>query len=823
MDAGMTATYRVQLHGGWDFAAATDIVPYLRALGVSHLYTSPCLQAMPGSTHGYDVADPTRVNEELGGEEGHRQLLDMLQTQGLGWVLDIVPNHMAIGHPANRWWWDVLKQGSTSRYARFFDIYGWHETPGSFEPIILPVLGDEREKVLAAGDLKVARESSEWVVCYYDHRFPIAPDSITPQLDQRDDFADALNSDRTLLEALLEKQHYRLVYWRRAARELNYRRFFDINTLIGVRVEDEEVFRTTHARVLDWIREGALSGLRVDHPDGLADPQDYFTRLRGIAGDLPIWAEKILEPGETMRDTWPIQGTTGYEFLNRVGGLFIDPDGKPVMTRLYQQFTGEQRSFPDIVTDSKRMVLRDILRADVRYLAHLLRRSRGRFESCETKSIEAALIEILTRFPVYRTYLQPIRDTLTPEDRRCIERALNDAKESLDTERSELVDHIGRELMASPEDGEPLVEFIRRFQQLSGPAMAKGVEDTTFYLYHRMAALNEVGGDPAHFGTSPRAFHEACFETQAHWPETLLTTSTHDTKRSEDVRARLAVLSEIPDRWEAAVTRWAASNARHKHRDLPDANVEYLLYQTLVGAWPIDIDRLSAYMEKAVREAKQHTSWVDTNQVYEDALHAFIRAILDDKEFVDDLKRFVDLILEPGRINALAQTLIKLTAPGVPDIYQGTELWDLSLVDPDNRRPVDYDLRRRLLAELDGLTTRQIRERMDEGLPKLHVIRQALSARRTLRYRLDNYTPLEAEGDYRDGILAFQRGEHLLTVVPRFTMKRRGAWGDTALTLPPGGWVNMLDEHKTCRDRVTMDTFLEEFPVALLIREEKIG
>lgn len=881
MSRDVCATYRLQLHRDFGFRDAADIADYLARLGVSHVYTSPCLQAVPGSSHGYDVVDHGSVNRELGGDEGHRDLLGTLRAQGLGWVLDIVPNHMAITGPDNVWWWDVLENGPASRYASYFDV-DWDAPQGRLRnTVLLPVLSDHYGRILEAGELRLERAGSRFTIRCGEHVFPVDPRSLGAWLgevardiggDELGYLADALGSlsaptaadrasvrrrhrdkrvllaalerllaDQTgvalavdtavtrvdarpdLLGALLDRQNYRLVFWRMAGRDLSYRRFFDINSLIGLRVEDVQVFQDSHRLVLEWLSRGDLDGVRIDHVDGLRDPADYLARLRAAAPGAWLIVEKILARHETLPSDWPVAGTTGYDFLNRVGGLFIDPDGEAPLTELYTAFTGEAAPYAAIARDKKLLILHEVLGADVARLAPLfveVCERHPRHRDYTRHELREALQETIACLPVYRTYVRPSSGAVSKADRNVVTAAIERAKkERLDIEPA-LFDFLAG-LLRLEHPGDAEAELVLRFQQLSPPATAKGVEDTAFYCYGRFVALNEVGGDPDHWGTTVEAFHASNLATLQARPQTMLATSTHDTKRGEDVRARLAVLTEIPELWAAAVHRWSELTARYRRAGWPDRNAEYFYYQTLVGAWPLSIERAVEVTEKAAREAKACTSWTAPNPAYEAALRAFVEGTLGDRAFMADLERFVAGVIEPGRVNSLAQTLLKLTAPGVPDIYQGTELWSLDLVDPDNRRPVDYGRRRRLLDELATLTVEEIVERMDEGLPKLWVIRQALDLRRRHGEAFGPagvYQALHAEGPRDRHVVAFLRGERVLTVVPRL-VARLGEWKDTRLTLPAASWRNVLTGDRVAGGPVLMDELLRRFPLALLERE----
>ena len=884
MSPDLRATYRIQLHRDFGFTDAASITDYLGELGISHLYCSPYLQAAAGSTHGYDVVNPQQVNRELGGPDGHVRLCAALEEVGLKQVLDIVPNHMAIGGRENPWWWDVLENGPSSRYAAYFDV-DWDPPEAKLRnTVLLPVLGDHYGRVLEKSELVLQREGGQFILHYHDHVFPVSPRSLDELIanaarrcdsddlafiaealrqlppstatdwatvqrrhrnkevlrhmlvrlcEEQPQVAGALdqtiadiNSDPDQLDALLERQNYRLAFWRTAERELGYRRFFDINSLVGLRAEDERVFADTHALILDWLARGVLDGVRVDHPDGLRVPEQYFDRLHSACPRAWITAEKILEPGERLPESWPIAGTTGYDFIFRVNNLFVDPAAEAALTGFYGEFTGEPTDFAAIVRDKKQFVLREILASDLNRLTALLvdicERHR-RHRDYTRHELHEALRELIASFPIYRTYVRAEAGVIRDEDARIINRTIDDAKTRRPDVDGELFDFF-RGILLLGHRGQLETEWVMRLQQLTGPVMAKGLEDTAFYCFNRLVSLNEVGGDPGQFGLSCDEFHLACAEVQARWPRTMLASSTHDTKRSEDVRARINLLSEIPERWTEAVTRWAELNGGYRREGFPDRNTEYLLYQTLVGAWPIEIARLLAYMDKASREAKAHTSWTDPNSIYDNALRAFVERTMNNSKFTDSLESFVRPLIEPGRINSLAQTLIKLTAPGIPDFYQGTELWDLSLVDPDNRRPVDYQLRRRMLAEIKCLSAEQVWSRADEGLPKLWVIRQTLKARheRQLFHPQDSYRALTSSGAKRGHVVAFARNERAVTVVPRLPLKLAGDWSDTAIEIPNGRWRNHFTGEKSDGGVAPVAKLLTRFPVALLLREEEI-
>ncbi len=746
------ATYRVQVRPDFDLAATADLADYLAALGASHLYSAPLLQATPGSAHGYDVVDHSRVNAELGGEPGRLGLVAALRRNDLGLVVDIVPNHAGIAVPAaNPPWWDVLRLGRGSRYAGWFDI-DWERAP-----ILVPVLDDSPQ---ATDDLRI----QDGELRYFEHRFPIAPGTGqgTPQ-------------------QVHERQHYRLVSWRRADNEINYRRFFAVNTLVGLRVEDPAVFRGTHAEVLRWYGQGALDGIRVDHPDGLRDPAGYLGRLRAAAPDAWLVVEKILEHGETLPD-WPVAGTTGYEALRQVCGLFVDTAAEPAFTALDTELTGAATDWAELAHEAKHGVATVLLRAE------LLRLVRLAGDGCQD-----ALAELLASFSVYRSYL--------PAGAGHLDAAADRAR----LRRPDLGPSLDRLL---PRLRDPADELAIRFQQVSGAVMAKGMEDTALYRWTRFVALNEVGGDPASFGVPVAEFHATARARQVDRPETMTTLSTHDTKRSEDVRARLAVLCEMPEEWAAAVRRWMAA------APVPDGSFAHLLWQTVAGAWPIERERLHAYAEKAAREADTSTSWHDPNQAFERAVHEAVDAVYDDPALSADVTRFATGIAPFGWSNSLGQKLVQLTMPGVPDVYQGTELWDNSLVDPDNRRPVDFALRRQLLARLDAGWLPPVDA---SGAAKLLVTSRALRSRRDLPELFTGYRPVPAEGSAAGRVVAFDRGG-AITVATRLPVGqvRRGGWADTTITLP---WAatDALTGQAYPAGPVRLSGLLARYPVALVL------
>jgi (1->4)-alpha-D-glucan 1-alpha-D-glucosylmutase len=877
------ATYRLQLHAGFAFDAAAAEIEYLDRLGISHLYTSPVLQAAPGSTHGYDVVDHSRVNRELGGEEGFARLGATLRARGMGQLLDIVPNHMAIVTPHNRWWWDVLENGPSSRYAGYFDV-DWDPPEAKLHnTVLLPVLEDQYGRVLEKKLLAVARKDGAFAVRYRDHEWPVAPHSIDALLaaaaeragsDELAFIADAhgrlaastatdvaairrrhrhkevlrqqlsrlyqeqpesaaavdaelerINGDADALDRLLDRQNYRVAFWRTAAGDLGYRRFFDVNTLVGLRVEVERVFFDTHHLVLGWLDDGTVDGLRIDHPDGLRDPAAYLHRLRSARPGVWVLVEKILEPGESLPESWPVEGTTGYDFMGRASALFVDPEGERPLTDLYAELTGEPTDFAEVLRVQKHRVLREVLGSDVNRLTALLvevcERHRN-YRDHTRHELHEVLRELIACFPVYRTYVSPEAEGVSAQDEKYVTDAVNVVQARRPEFDARLLEFL-RDLLLRRVPGERETELVLRFQQVTGPAMAKGAEDTAFYCYNRLVSLNEVGGDPGRFALSAREFHEAAQAAQWKWPRGLLATSTHDSKRSEDVRARIGLLSEVPREWARVVRGWFFRHESRWGEEVPDRNLEYLFYQTVVGAWPIETPRIKAYMEKVAREAKARTSWTAPQAPYEAALQGFVESVVADEAFRRELEGFVARLRDAGRVVSLAQVLLKLTCPGVPDVYQGTELWDLSLVDPDNRRPVDFALRRGLLRETEGMRVDAVTARADEGLPKLWLIARALALRRRRPQPFGphgTYVPIEAQGAAAGHVVAFSRGGEVVTVVPRLLLRLGGEWGDTRVPLPEGAWRNELTDEDVPGGAVPAARLFARFPVALLSRRE---
>lgn len=812
MHADLISTYRLQLNKRFTLADAAARADYLRRLGVSHLYLSPILAAVPESDHGYDVCDPREVSSDLGGEEALQRLFGTLTGTGQGCVIDVVPNHLSASHH-NPWWWDVLRCGETSTHASKFDVNWTPTQPGHGGKIVLPVLGEHLGTVLETQKLTVGRNvAGEWEIQYGEFRFPVNEEGRR--------VLDAGDAD---IVEVLGRQFYRLCHYKLDSEEINYRRFFMVQSLAAVRMEDPFVRISTHAKLFDIVASGRVDGLRVDHPDGLRDPGGYLQYLRGELPGVWLLAEKILESSETLPE-WKVDGTTGYDFLQLAGGLWVDPSGEKALTELYCDFTGHLEPYGVQVRNKKRKIVREGFRGEVARLARYLR------EVCDERLLdfpfsvlEEFITELVVHFPVYRTYVIP-GQAPSASDRRYIGEALSAMRRHPSDFDPELLDVIGDLLYgdhpASCSPRHAAAEFVARFQQLTSPVMAKGVEDTALYCYDRLVSLNEVGGDPTRFGITPEVFHAENTKAQSRWPLRMLTTSTHDTKRSEDVRARIAVLSEIGPEWASHLKQWADHNLPAWQGHLPDRNAEYLVYQTLIGTWPISEERVQDYMLKACREASRHTAWSAPDREYEKTIRHFISTVLADPGFVQKLEAFVAAVIDAGRINSLAQTLLKLTCPGIPDIFQGCEIWDNSLVDPDNRRPVDFELRTRLLETLETRPpVGAIMGQMEQGLPKLHVIHQALALRRRHPASFGpgpdgSYNPLLVSGPRLGNVVAFRRGEDIAVVVPRLIGRGTFNWEDTRVELGDGLWRDVMSG-STCSTTATIADILGDFPVAL--------
>ncbi|MFL6094011.1 MAG: malto-oligosyltrehalose synthase [Blastococcus sp.] len=773
-DRGVPAsTYRLQVHAGFRLQDAAEVAGYLADLGVTHAYSSPLLRSAEGSNHGYDTVDHAHIDEARGGRDGFDRFVAALHEHGLGLVLDLVPNHMGVADAAAApWWWDVLQHGQESAHAAAFDI-DWVFGGGK---VRIPVLGSAADlaelKVVSGG----AGGDGEAELHYYDNRFPIAPGTGqgTPQ-------------------EVHARQHYELVDWRRADSDLNYRRFFAINTLAGLRVEDPAIFDATHELVLQLVRDGAVDGLRIDHPDGLADPKGYLDRLAEAAGGRWTVVEKILEPGEDLPESWRTAGTTGYDALAEVDEVLIDPAGEAALTALDTELAGRQVDYAALVHDCKREVTDRMLGSEVARLVRVI----GELPGVDAARQTEALAELLATFPVYRSYL--------PDGRQHLDATVAAVRER----RPDLAAAVDA---LHPVLAQAGTEAATRFEQTSGPVMAKGVEDSAYYRWARFVALNEVGGDPDRFGSTVEEFHAAQQRRAERYPDSMTTLSTHDTKRSEDVRARLAVLAEVPTEW-ASLVRYLLS--RHPLADRPLA---HLVWQNLVGAWPLSRERAHAYVEKAAREAGTSTTWTDPDEEFEARLHALVDAAYDDEAAGARIHKFVQRIASFGRSNSLSQKLLQLTMPGVPDVYQGTELWDHSLVDPDNRRPVDYGLRRTLLASLDDGQVPAVDE---SGTAKLLVVSRVLRARRDHPEWFAGYQPVTVTGSAADHVVTFDRGGAVAVATRLPAALAASGWGDTALQLPNGAWRDLLTGERVVSDvaGVAADVVLARLPVALLVRD----
>ncbi len=843
----LIATYRLQLHKGFGFAHAMERVPYLKKLGVSHLYLSPVLQAAKGSTHGYDLIDPTRINDELGGRAGFDQLVQTAHSHGLGIILDIVPNHMSIADPRNAWWWDVLQYGPTGRWAHMFDIDWDAPEPGLKDVVLLPVLGDHRHRILQKGELKVRRKGGLFVLEYHEHRFPLAPKSIGPLLREAagrcnntrvlffgdayeqlehhdvlgdlleellekspmcaaalDDTIERLNGSPERLETLLDQQSYRLSYWRRAERDLDYRRFFDVNSLVGLRMEDPRVFDACHALVAELAKSGAVDGVRVDHVDGLANPRAYLERLRSVVGDATIHVEKILGHDEALR-AWPVQGTTGYEFANDLMGLFVPPEAEAPLTELQAELANEKRPFADIAAEARGQVLEELLASDVNRLTHTLLELRDRHSDIRDYSrheLRTLVRAFVSSFPVYRSYVEAGRD-VHPTDVALVEKALATAMKrepELDPALFEFV----RDVLTGKRTGALEQRFAERVQQLTAPAMAKGVEDTALYRDVRLLALNEVGGSPERFSLSAKEFHAKQAEAAAKWPMRMLTLSTHDSKRSADVRARLVAMSHAPAGFAALARDFFGMTG-----DAIDGRLRLLALQTLVGAWPIDLERFKAVLLKSAREAKLETRWTRQNADYEKALEQFAENVLKNEGLCTAVARYVRSMDVHARGISLGWTLLQHTCPGVPDTYQGTELWNHALVDPDNRRSVDWKLRDEAIDE----TTLPALEADEQGINKVHVIRRALALRRRYPELFTSYTPVKLVGSHANDAIAFSRGGGVVVVAATRPVAH---WGDTSVELPDGTFESLLISDGRHSGSTRLAALFEALPVALL-------
>ncbi|MCU1511539.1 MAG: treY [Arthrobacter sp.] len=766
------STYRLQIRSGFTLQDAAETVPYLKSLGVDWIYLSPILTAEKGSDHGYDVTDPAVVDPDRGGAEGLIAASRAAREAGMGVLVDIVPNHVGVATPAqNPWWWSLLKEGQQSRYAQAFDV-DWDFGGGRLR---IPVLGED-------SDLD-ALEIRDGELRYYDHRFPLAEGSYTA--------GDSTAEDPRQVH---DRQHYELIGWRRADNELNYRRFFAVNSLAGIRVEIPAVFDEAHEEIVRWFREGLVDGLRIDHPDGLADPEGYLRRLREVTGGSYLLIEKILEPGEVLPPSFECEGTTGYDALADVDRVFIDAAGQGPLDALDTELRGGQAAdYEDMIRGTKRRITDGILHSEMLRLARLVPAGAG----LPLEASADALSEIIAAFPVYRSYLPAGADVLKEACELAVRR------------RPELDGAVGL-LLPLLLDAEE--ELGRRFQQTSGMVMAKGVEDTAFFRYTRLGTLTEVGADPTEFAVAPEEFHVRMARRQAELPLSMTTLSTHDTKRSEDTRARISVLAELAPEWKASLTRL------QQLAPLPDGPLANLLWQAIAGAWPADRDRLQSYAQKAAREAGNSTNWTDPDAAFEEKLTAAVDAAFDNAEVRAELEKLVALLEPYGAVNALGAKLVQLTMPGVPDVYQGTEFWDRSLTDPDNRRPFSFDARKRALAALDA--GEQPASFLDESA-KLLVTSRALRLRRDRPELFTGYAPVPATGTAAEHLLAFNRGRSpagaitLATRLPR-GLEQKGGWQDTAIRLD-AAMTDELTGRSFGPGEVQVAQILESYPVALLV------
>ena len=763
------STYRLQISPDHDLFEAAGRLQYLHDLGADWVYLSPLLAAEPGSDHGYDVVAHDHVDEARGGADGLAALSAEARRLGMGVLVDVVPNHVGVATPEqNAWWWSLLTDGRKAEHAAAFDV-DWDAGGGR---IRIPVLGDD-------GVESVQVDASARLVRYHEHTFPMAPGT-----------------------SHLEEQHYELVHWTVADHGLNYRRFFAVNSLAAVRVEEPQVFEDTHAEIRRWFDEGLVDGLRVDHPDGLRDPAGYLAALRKIADGSYVVVEKILETGEHLPTSWETEGTTGYDALAMIERVLVDPEGREPLDDLESRLRGAAVDWHEMCHDTKRAVADGILGSEVQRIT----REVAPYTSELTPEATAdAVAELLACFPVYRSYL--------PEGREHLDQALTAAGQHRPDLASAL-GSLGRVL------ADPAAPPALRFQQTSGMVMAKGVEDCAFYRWSRLTSLNEVGGDPSVFAVTPAQFHGWAADRQRDWPAAMTALSTHDTKRGEDVRARITALAELPALWAQTLDKLLG------RVQMPDPGFGNLLWQAIVGAWPPDPDevlrsRLHGYAEKAMREAGDHTTWTAPDQAFEQAVHVAVDAVFGDREVTDLVSAVAAEIAPAGWSNALAAKLLALTLPGVPDVYQGSELWEQSLVDPDNRRPVDFELRAAMLATLDDDHPQTPDAIDDPGLAKLAITRAALTLRRDRRELFEVYRPLTAEGPSADHCLAFDRGG-AISVVTRLPhgLASRGGWADTRLTLPGGQWREVVSG-RLWNGAVPLTELLAELPAALLAREDR--
>jgi len=833
-----SATYRLQFRNGVTFEAAVDLIPHLQNLGISHLYASPIFTAVEGSTHGYDVVDPNEIDPAIGGREGFERMSDKLQEAGLGLILDIVPNHMAAS-VENAWWRDVLRFGRHSQFASHFDI-DWGEK------LTLPVLAQALDLVIAGNELRIVRNPHDQTLAlaYFETALPLSDESVatlTAKVSDGDGALDALSKDSEQIMALLDRQHWKLTHWKSAASHLSYRRFFEVTGLVGLRVEDERPFQDSHRLVLNLVETGRVQGLRVDHVDGLADPSGYLKKLRTIVGPQTyITVEKILGPGEVLPRRWPVSGTTGYDFISALSHLYIDAVGVKTLHDAYAEIAPETADYQLGLREAKRQMVERNFAGEVDRLVNLAASTRTKINPVH---LLGAIRELLIAFPVYRTY--GFEGRLPDQDRQVLREVFRDARQM--TAHKDSCDLIEGILLGTL-GGNAGFEFRVRFQQLSGPVMAKALEDTLFYRFNRLIAANEVGGEPDRAPGGVSAFHSEMLTrmtTQAH---ALSATATHDTKRGEDARARLFALSEAPSQWIDAVSRWRGMNqsalAKLPDGVAPEPNIEWMLYQALTGVWTeapdagrptVLRDRFVDYVRKAIREAKLRTQWSQPNEDYEEVVIAYAARLLspENRTFLDDFTNTIRPFVDAGSVNSLSQTLIKLTAPGIPDIYQGTEGADFSLVDPDNRRPVDVSGLAALAAGDGDKSDPNVRE-VDIRRQKAQLIRTVVNLRKRNAelFNFGRYLPLKAFGRRKDNVVAFARmldGKFAITLVPRLVYGHvvpqtlqlsLQFWDDTFLQMPEMGGSparSVISNQTWTAGEIPLSEIFKDSSVALII------
>lgn len=903
------ATYRLQFNSLFGFNDALKIVPYLAELGISDIYASPIFKARPGSLHGYDVTDQNILNPELGTPEDFKALMKEVRAHGMGWLQDIVPNHMSYSYD-NRLLSDIFERGKKSEYCHFFDIEWDHPWEGLKGRLLAPFLGDLFGYILDRGEINLTYDQSGFAANYYGIRMPLRLDSyakiLSPGLERLEKLLGEGNPNLTEIKAiilevnggeanhvlknklwelycrsndikrfidqnielfngkkgdpdsfnslddLLSDQHFRLSFWKVASDDINYRRFFIVNDLICLKTERPDVFDYIHSLTFDLVKKGDVTGLRIDHIDGLHDPAAYIKKMKEKTDGVYLVAEKILLSGEVLPPDWQIQGTTGYDFLNAVNGVLCDKNSKGKFEKIYSEFTGLNQPYDEVVYEKKRMIANRHMSGEVDNLSRLFKNAIGRDrygEDITFTGIKRALTELLVHFPVYRTYVSP--HVFSEPDHAIISETAKIAKENnLDLHKE--IDFLEHFLLNPEEERcERWLRSVMRLQQFTGPLMAKGAEDTALYTYYRLLSLNEVGGDPEKFGLTLDEFHDFNEFRAKSWPDTMNATSTHDTKRGEDARSRINILSEIPNNWKRHIEIWERLSENRRvivqEMDRPDRNDRYFLYQALIGSLPFSFetdfrDRMKSYQVKAVRESKLHSSWAMPDTSYEVAFTSLLDILLDSDDLIRSFVPFARMAAFYGILNSLAQTLIKITAPGVPDFYQGTETWDFSFVDPDNRRPVDFGRRISYLKDIAVLEKTDILgliedliQTKEDGRIKLFLIHRALMARKEEAelFSRGSYVRLHAQGFHKDNVIAFARrhmGTWAITAVPRLCTALvktdemplgRRIWGDTHLALGgdmPISWINAItDQHLLIKDYMYIGDILDRFPVALLL------